>query len=578
MIRRSIAVLASLAVPLIALSIGGFQGSLFAQFALYGVATAALALCWGFAGILSLGHAVSFGIGAYVAAWCGINIPDGGTLLGILFGGLAAGAVSLLVGLVGLRGRVNVITFALLTFVLLFGAVEVVNQLTPITGGFNGLAGVPPLNLGDLWTADPVAQRVIVTIAAVGLLWLLIIVARSPFGGALVLAKTHAIRAASSGYNIPAFRIGTFAFAGVVTGLAGALFSTQTQFVAPDQISLLLATNFVLWAMIGSRTSLIGAFFTAIVISFITNELADKFLTLWLLAMGIIFIAVVVLIPDGIAEAVLKRLPERWRPRRTVTLTTAEQSGASSGQTLEATGITCTFGKFTAVDNVDFSARSGVHCLIGPNGAGKSTLLNALSGTVPPSSGRWRVGNTDLTKMRPWKMARAGVARKFQAPAVAPELTVAQNLAVARLGVTVHPFALIFAPWRADLTSTAWRILETGDLVRLLDTPASRLAHGQRQVLELAMTFASRPNLVLLDEPTAGMTAGETESIAEILRSEAAALDIPIVVVEHDMALIRSAASAVTVLQAGRVLATGTVAEIEKNAEVTRAYVGEGPS
>jgi branched-chain amino acid transport system permease protein len=576
MIRRSIAVLASVSVPMVALMLGGYQGGLFAQFALYGVATAALALCWGFAGILSLGHAVSFGIGAYVAAWCGINIPDGGTILGILLGGLAAGFVSMLVGLVGLRGRVNVITFALLTFVLLFGAVEVVNQLTPITGGFNGLAGVPSLNLGDLWTADPVSQRVIVTIAAVGMLWSLIVVARSPFGGVLVLAKTHAIRAASSGYNIPAFRIGTFSFAGVVTGLAGALFSTQTQFVAPDQISLALATNFVLWAMIGSRTSLIGSFFTAIVISFITNELADRFLTVWLLAMGIIFIAVVVLIPDGVAEAVLKRLPERWHPRRVVTLTTATEDISGGGATLDAKGITCVFGKFTAVDDVNFTARGGVHCLIGPNGAGKSTLLNALSGTVPPSNGKWRIGDTDLTKMRPWQMARAGVARKFQTPAIAPELTVAQNLAVARMGVTVHPLALIFTKWRADLTSTAWRILEAGDLVRLLDTPAFRLSHGQRQILELAMTFASRPTLVLLDEPTAGMTAGETASVAEILRTEASVLDIPIVVVEHDMALIRSAASAVTVLQAGRVLATGTVEEIENNADVTRAYVGEG--
>jgi branched-chain amino acid transport system permease protein len=576
MIRRSIPWLASLALPLLALALGDYQGNLFAQFALYGVATAALALCWGFAGILSLGHAVSFGIGAYVAAWFGINVPDGGTALGILFGGLSAGIVALVVGLVGLRGRVNIITFALLTFVLLFGAIEVVNQLTPITGGFNGLAGVPSLNLAGIWTADPLAQRVIVTSAAVGLLWSLIVVARSPFGGVLTLARTHAIRAASCGYNIPAFRIGTFAFAGVVTGLAGALFATQTQFVAPDQISLALATNLVLWAMIGSRTSLIGSFATAIVISFITNELADRFLSVWLLAMGLIFIFVVVLIPGGLADAVLKQIPERWRARKTVVLTTAAHEASAGNEALEALGITCTFGNFTAVDDVNLRVGGGVHCLIGPNGAGKSTLLNALSGTVPPSGGKWRVGNTELTRMRPWQMARAGVARKFQSPAIAPELTVAQNLAIARFGVTVHPVALIFTQWRADLTSTAWRILEAGNLVRLLDSPAGRLSHGQRQILELAMTFASRPTLVLLDEPTAGMTASETARIAEILREEAVGLDIAIVVVEHDMTVIRSAASAVTVLQAGRVLATGTVEEIENNAEVTRAYVGGG--
>jgi ABC-type uncharacterized transport system ATPase subunit len=204
-------------------------------------------------------------------------------------------------------------------------------------------------------------------------------------------------------------------------------------------------------------------------------------------------------------------------------------------------------------------------------------MLNALSGTVPPTKGSWHIGETELTRMRPWQIARAGVARKFQAPAIAPDLTVAQNLALARLGITVHPFALIFHPWRADLSSTAWRILEAGGLVALVDLQAGRLSHGQRQVLELAMTFASRPNLVLLDEPTAGMTAAETAAIAGLLREEAAALDIAIVVVEHDMALIRTAASAVTVLQGGRVLATGTVQDIENNADVTRAYVGEQP-
>jgi ABC-type uncharacterized transport system ATPase subunit len=259
-----------------------------------------------------------------------------------------------------------------------------------------------------------------------------------------------------------------------------------------------------------------------------------------------------------------------------VVLATATQEVSVGGEALEATGITCTFGNFTAVADVNLRVSAGVHCLIGPNGAGKSTLLNALSGTVPPSGGKWRVGDTELTRMRPWQMARAGVARKFQSPAIAPELTVAQNLAIARFGVTVHPMALIFTQWRADLTSTAWRILEAGDLVSMLDSPAVRLSHGQRQILELAMTFASRPTLVLLDEPTAGMTASETSRIAEILREEAAALSIAIVVVEHDMTVIRSAASAVTVLQAGRVLATGTVEEIENNADVTRAYVGEG--
>jgi branched-chain amino acid transport system permease protein len=576
MIRRIPWLLLLVGAPALAAGLGGYQGNLFAQFALYGLATAALALCWGVAGILSLGHAVSFGIGAYVAAWVGINLADGGTVLGIVLGGAAAGLISALVGVVGLRGRLDPITFALLTFVLLFGAVEVVNQATEITGGFNGLPGVPGLNLGSLWGADLLGQRVIVVIVAVLLLWLVAYVARSPLGGALVLAEQHPLRAASSGFPVPRLRVAVFTFAGGVTGIAGGLFATQAQFVAPDQISLALATNFVIWAMIGSRRNVVAGFVTAVVVSFITNELADKFLSVWLLALGVLFVLVVLVAPDGISSRFSRLLPARLRRPPVVRLTVDDHQPVRRGGGLRARGMTSRFGGFTAVDGVDLDIPSGgVHCLIGPNGAGKSTLLNALSGTVPASAGAWGIGDTDLTGRRPWRMARCGVARKFQAPAVAVDLTVAQNLALARLGTAVPAWALVAHRWTAALSPTAWRILEAGRLDGALERPAGSLSHGERQALELAMTFAGHPSLVLLDEPTAGMTADETARVAQLLRDLAVDADIPIVVVEHDMALIRAAASGVTVLQAGRILATGTVEQIEADPEVTAAYVGE---
>ncbi|WP_454851322.1 branched-chain amino acid ABC transporter ATP-binding protein/permease [Promicromonospora soli] len=575
-LRRGSMVAFLVLLPLLSLLLGNYQGGLLAQFSMYGVATAALTVSWGLTGILNLGHAVSFGVGAYVSAWIGANTGPEGVVPGLIAGAAAAGLLALLVGAIGLRGRVNAITFALLTFVVLFGAIQVAHQWTPVTGGFNGLAA-PGLSLGDLWEADRVSQRVIVVALAAVLVLGLLAAARSPFGAMLTLIRDNPVRAASLGYAVPRVRIAVFSATGAVTGLAGGLFATQTHFVSPDEIGLALATNFVIWAMIGSRTSIVGGFVAAITMSYVSNELSDALQSLWLLVVGVIFLAVVLFLPDGIASALDRALPRLARPHH-VDLSAGAlptPSAARAGKTLTLSGITCTFGSFAAVDGVSASFDpGGVHCLIGPNGAGKSTLLNAVSGTVLPSSGRWALGGADLSMQPPWRQARGGISRKFQAPSIAPGLTVAQNLALAVWATRVPTLLLLVTPWRCRVPDVAQRVLEVGGLAQRKEALAGDLSHGQRQMLELAMTFATGPGAVLLDEPTAGMTKNESTSVSLLLRDEARTLGIPIVVVEHDMSLIRTAASSVTVLQAGRLLAHGTVEEIERDERVQAAYLG----
>lgn len=577
MTRRIISIVLVLCVPVLAFALGGYQGGLFSQYALYGVATAALALTWGFGGILNLGHAVSFGCGAYVSAWLGLNGGPNGTLFGIVCGTLVAGLVALLIGIVGLRGRVNQITFALLTFVVLFGGIEIANQWTDVTGGYNGLAGIPALHIGTVWLADATTQRVIIALVAALLVWMVLGVARSPFGSLLALVRDNPVRAASLGYNVPRLRIGVYTFTGLVTGLAGSLFVTQVNIVSPDVVSLALATNFVLWTMIGSRTSIVGGFIVAVVLSFIANELSNAILDLWLLAVGVLFLVVVLVIPDGLAVTLGRLVPRRLRRTPHTALGLAETSTSPIGDgSLVASAINCTFGTFRAVTDVSLEMKSGqVHCLIGPNGAGKSTLLNALSGTHLPVSGHWWLGQADISMLAPWHLARHGIARKFQAPSIGPTLTVGQNLALASWATSRSTWSLVTGRWKADLPGATWAILVAGNLTDRLDSVAGSLSHGERQLLELAMTFAGNPRAVLLDEPTAGMTKPESAVVATLLRDQALLLGIPIVVVEHDMSLIRTAASTVTVLQAGRVLAEGSVDEIEKDDRVISAYLGE---
>jgi urea ABC transporter ATP-binding protein UrtD len=239
---------------------------------------------------------------------------------------------------------------------------------------------------------------------------------------------------------------------------------------------------------------------------------------------------------------------------------------------LDVRGVSKRFGGLLAVDHVDLDVQEGeIRCLVGPNGAGKTTLFNLLAGTLRPSSGEIRFRGRRIDGLRPQQVARAGIARKFQAPATFEELTVLDNLRVARDGK--------HGPLRLLLT----RRQDDGELLGVLDeiglaehagVHAGSLAHGQRQWLEIGMTLVNEPSLLLLDEPTAGMSDQETTATAELVRRIARTRRLTTVVIEHDIDFVRMLGDRVTVLHKGRVLVEGSVREIEGNAEVRRVYLG----
>ena len=228
---------------------------------------------------------------------------------------------------------------------------------------------------------------------------------------------------------------------------------------------------------------------------------------------------------------------------------------------LETRGLSRRFGGLHAVDGVDLRIRQGaIHCVIGPNGAGKSTLFNLVSGMLPPSSGSVTFRGQDVTGKQPHAISRLGLARSFQTPRVFPSLSVLDHVLLAS---REHPHD---CPIARDAMSRV-------DLEDRAAIPAGDLAHGEKKRLELAMALAMRPALVLLDEPTAGMNAHETAAIAGIVRDAAATTTA--VVIEHDIDFVRGIADVVTVMHKGRVLREGTIAEIERDDEVRRVYLGE---
>ncbi len=241
---------------------------------------------------------------------------------------------------------------------------------------------------------------------------------------------------------------------------------------------------------------------------------------------------------------------------------------------LEADNLVRRFGGLAAVGGVSLRLRRGcLHAVIGPNGAGKSTLVNLLSGELPPSEGRIRIGGQDAAGWPNWRFARAGVGRSFQRTNVLRDMTVAENVRLAaQIGCT--PARRLFHPaaGEAEPQRLAAAALDRAGLGALAHRTASILSHGQLRQLEIAMVLATGPQVLLLDEPLAGMGPEEAARIAALLRT--LATDHAVLLIEHDMDVVFAVADQVTVMVDGMVLDEGPPAHIRASARVQDAYLG----
>jgi branched-chain amino acid transport system ATP-binding protein len=215
------------------------------------------------------------------------------------------------------------------------------------------------------------------------------------------------------------------------------------------------------------------------------------------------------------------------------------------------------------------------HALIGPNGAGKSTLFHLISGTVRATSGRIRFAGADVTRMRPHRRTRLGMGRTFQHSSLFDALTARENVAVAaqqRLGHAWNP--VVPAPRFADVGARAEELLARVGLTDVADVEAGSLSYGHRRQLEVALALATDPRLLLLDEPTAGMSRDDAQGFMRLIG--ALPPDLTIMIVEHDMDIVFGLATVVSVLDAGRLIASGSPEEIRASAAVQEAYLGPG--
>ena len=557
-------------------------------------AAISLNIIMGYAGQISLGHGAFLGIGAFTSGLLTLKGPQVPFMVGVLAAAIAGGLFAIVLGLPALRLRGLYLAIATVGFAFMMQ--ESLFKWSRITGGSAGIEVPRPRANAFVFTRD--YDYLAIVLAMFVLFWALDSnLVRSKLGRAFLAIRWDEPVAQSFGIDVSRYKLGAFVLAGALGGVSGAMFAHQYQFVNSstfdfNNTSLLL----VIIVVVGGLGSRVGATIAAISFSLMPGLLS--WLKGWDLIVGpVLLMYVVVRHPRGLGAAMRERAEARARGSKVVT---AEQSmpklpamprpAAVAGRPevlpgaplLEVLDVSVRFGGLQALDGVSLTVPKGsIVGLIGPNGAGKTTFFNAVSGMVRPDAGAVRFVGADITKSPPHERVGLGIGRTFQLIGLAKDLSVRDNFLLAQ-----HLFAgygsasALLALPRAtrverELGERADQAIEALGFERFRDTPVLSLSHGQQRIVELGCALVTAPDLLLLDEPSAGMSPAAAESLAERLRDIRDELGRTVLLIEHNIPLVLDVCDEISVLNFGRILAHGTTADIARDPTVLGAYFGE---
>ncbi|MEL6063907.1 MULTISPECIES: ABC transporter permease subunit [unclassified Methylobacterium] len=577
-----VAALAALALWLAPLVLDTFAVNVLTRSMIYAVLAVTVDLLWGFAGILTFGQAAFFGVGAYATAM--ILTAYGATPLGIA-AAVAASLVApvvlgLAVGWLSFYHRSTPLYASVISLVVPIVVVQLIYAGGEWTGSSSGLVGfdVLPFEIEGYFRLAALFL-IVVTLAA----WILV---RSDAGRALVALRDNEARCAYLGLNPRRLQIRLTAALAGVAGLAGFLFANASAVVAPENAGFLFGTELVIWVALGGRGTLLGPVLGTIAIDYLAANLSGDLPFLWQLLLGTAFVVIIILLPGGLADLVgrlwrvlpigrRRPAPPRLVARAAATEATGTEATGTEIPILKVENLAKAYGALTVLEAIDLEIRAGeLVSLVGPNGAGKTTLMRCLSDGTEPFRGAIAVGGTPITGLTPNRIVGLGVGRKFQVASVFESLSVADCLRLAR---AAHDgLSPVGQAETLGLPQAALDVLRMTGLDRLLTQPTRLLSHGQKQALELAMVVALEPRLILLDEPTAGLTKAERTTIGAVLKALTAEGRIAAVLVEHDLDFVREISSRIVVLHQGRLVLDGTVEAVVGSELVRTIYAGGG--
>ncbi|MHB2205954.1 branched-chain amino acid ABC transporter ATP-binding protein/permease [Methylobacterium sp. CM6257] len=580
--RQLWAALAALIVLPFALDAMGLTLITATDVVIFALAVLGLNILVGWTGLVSFGHGAWFGIGAYAVAILQTRLFPGDMALPFVGALAITGLASLAAGALILRRRG--VYFSLLTLAFTAMLYAIAFRWTDLTGGENGIGNL------HRWA---VLQEPGTYYAAVSGIAFLVLIGlwrfrRSPMGTVLVAIRENEQRAGFLGYATNRYKLAAFVISATITGLAGALSAYSHRFASADPISIAFSGELLAMVVIGGMRSFLGpalgALFYILFREFLSIYTAD-----WLLYFGLLFVAFIVFSPDGLVGIAARLL----RPFRRVPTESAAMSarragasgrvparfiaeGRSAGPVLVADTIRKSFGPVAAVREVSFAVPDRtLHALIGPNGAGKTTAFNLLSGMFPPSGGSIRLDGREIAGLEPHAITRAGIGRSFQITNLFPGLSVEENV---RLAVQArHPAH--FSLWRdalaiREVADDTTELLRWTGLSGIERAEAGSLSYGGQRLLDMGLALATRPRVLLLDEPLAGLAAAERERVGDLIKALSA--DIPVLLVEHDIDRVFRLADRVTVMADGAVLVDGSVADARDDARVQAVYLGSG--
>lgn len=546
-------------------------------------------LMLGYTGMVSFAHAAYYGVGAYTVALLYQDL-HWSVLPGLALSPLVAAMVGLVTGLISLRAVR--LYFALLTLAVSQVCFVIAFEWYSFTGGDNGIHGISPPD----FLSDPTVQYYFVAGVVGFCLLLMFLLIRSPFGAALLAIRENRLRAASVGLNVKRYELAVFTISAAFAGVAGALFAIYDLQAYPQLMYWTASAQPVVVTLLGGSGSFLGPALGAAVYTGLANTIGKNLPSQFDIVLGAIVLGVVLVAPGGLGSALdsIRRLvAERRGEHETeasegdalehIDVSRALHTQGLESRPVRAAGsallridrISKRFGGLHAVDGVSFNVVEGErHAVIGPNGAGKSTLFNLLTGQTRPDSGHVIFDGVDITGRRPHQLSKFGIGRAFQITNIFPKLTVLQNLqysVLAHRGVTRRPFGIADRMFRDE----AMQLLGAVGLARDAALPAGVLSHGDQRALELAISLALGTRLLLLDEPTAGMSPYETKRAMELVTRVVSNEGLTLLFCEHDMDIVFGIADTVTVMHQGRVLAEGTPEAVRSNPEVQKVYLGD---
>ncbi len=577
---RHPALLVGLVLALLAAGVrfAGMPVDVVTQIAVYTLYGLGVNFLIGYLGLVPFGASLYFGVASYGVA---IGMSHYGAGETVAFAGslLTTTALALVSGFVILRRRG--VYFSLLTLACSQLAFEIAYRWTDFTGGENGLqiASRPEFESAGGFAALVIA----VVVLACVLLWS---IAHSSFGRRMQAVRDNERRASCLGVDVFQVKLRAFTIAGAAIGVAGGGMALLLRGAYANPLSWQQAGDAVLMVALGGVEHFLGALWGAIAFIVLENKLSAWSENWWLYFAPIIIVLAFVN-PGGI-HGLLRRL--RGRSGRTLTRETVppapaaieeyppsspEPSGPQTDEpVLEVRGLSKRFGSIVTQNAIDLRvAERGVHSVIGPNGAGKTTLFNLLTGLLEPDAGSIRLRGRELVGVPAHRRTRLGLSRSFQIVSVFHSLSVFENLRLAVEAAGGRAVSMFRDPYRDPQGhARVWQLLAAVGLVERASRRCEDLSHGEKRLLDIAMSLAGDAPLLLLDEPLAGLSEGDRERVGGIIRRIARTRSV--LLIEHDIDRVLALSGRITVLHMGRVIADGAPSEVAVDPAVREAYLG----